>query len=247
MRLRHVVASELTKVVSTRSTRWTVGAMFATAPVLAVIVAATGSLQPDDTVLGASLTGAVLSQVLAGVFGALVLTSEYRTGSIAPTLTAVPHRARLFTAKAVVTAVVIAATSLPSVTVAHLLGRAMLDDEGYAPGEPWPALFGVAASITLVALLGLVAAALLRHTAGTVLVVVGVLLVPSMFGPLLGRYQRWLGGASPTGVLEKLTQTSDASPETVGSLGGFASLGIAAALAVAVGLVAGLWFERRDA
>lgn len=65
----------------------------------------------------------------------------------------------------------------------------------------------------------------LRHAVGAVVGVVAVLL-PSLFGPLFGDLQRWVAGATPTAALEKLTQTSDASPETVGSLGAWPSLAL---------------------
>ncbi|MFF9684387.1 hypothetical protein ACF1E6_33030 [Streptomyces bacillaris] len=60
---------EWIKFRSVRSTVWTTAAT-AVLPVLgAVFVAATGSLQPDDTVLGGSLTLSVVAQMLAAVVG----------------------------------------------------------------------------------------------------------------------------------------------------------------------------------
>lgn len=247
MSVRRAVLGELTKFASARSTVWSTVAMVAMVPVLAVVVATTGSLQEDDTVLGASLTGAVPAQMLAGVIGALTLTSEYRTGSIRTTLVAVPHRRRLLVAKAIVVAVITFAGSLVSVAGAYLIGRSMLAGDRYATGDAMPAVFGVAASITLVAVLGLALSAVIRHAAGTIAAVIAVLLLPSLFGPILGDYQRWLGGASPTGVLEKLTQTSDATHDTVGSLGAWPSLAAAALIIAGSSGAAALVFRRRDA
>ncbi|MDN3268047.1 hypothetical protein [Streptomyces sp. MA15] len=68
-------------------------------------------------------------------------------------------------------------------------------------------------------MLGLAIGTFVRHTAGAVAAVVSVPLLPSLSGPLLGGLRRWVAGAAPTAALEKLTQTSDASPEAVGSLG----------------------------
>lgn len=42
----------------------------------ALFVGAAESLQPDDTVLGGSLTGAVLGQFAAAVFGVLVVSEQ---------------------------------------------------------------------------------------------------------------------------------------------------------------------------
>ena len=55
-------------------------------------------------------------------------------------------------------------------------------------------------------------------------VVVAVLLLPSMLGPLLGGWERWVAGASPVAALQKLSQSSDAAPDAVGSLGAWPSL-----------------------
>ena len=52
------LASEWAKFRTVRSTRWTLAAMAAFVLGIAVFVGATSSLQPDDTVLGGSLTGA---------------------------------------------------------------------------------------------------------------------------------------------------------------------------------------------
>lgn len=60
----------------------------------AVFIAASGSLQPDDTVLGGSLTLTVVAQMLAAVVGALVASGEYSSGTIRTTFAAAPAGAR---------------------------------------------------------------------------------------------------------------------------------------------------------
>lgn len=46
-----------------------------------------------------STTGLALAQLAIGVLGVLVITSEYSTGAIESSLTAVPRRGRLLAAK----------------------------------------------------------------------------------------------------------------------------------------------------
>jgi ABC-2 type transport system permease protein len=76
---------------------------------------------------------------------------------------------------------------------------------------------------------------------------VGVILLPSLIGPLLGDWQRWAAGGSPTAALQKLAQSSDAAPEAVGSLGAWPSLWLVCSYP-AVTLAAAAWLlERRDA
>ncbi|WP_420075694.1 ABC transporter permease [Streptomyces sp. JL3001] len=241
--LPQALAHEWIKFRSVRSLVWTTVAA-AVVPVLgAVFVAATGSLQPDDTVFGAGLTLSVPAQMLVAVAGALVITGEYGSGTIRTT----PRRATVLAAKAALLASLTYVSALVSCALAHVVGDALLDHDRYAQGEPLPALFGIAASFTLAALLGLAVGTLVRHSAAAVIAVLGVLLLPSLLGPLFGDAQRWIAGSSPTATLQKLTQTSDATAETVGSLGPWPSLLLVAICTAALLLLAALTLRRRDA
>ncbi|MCD9900817.1 ABC transporter permease subunit [Streptomyces sp. MT29] len=244
---REALSYEWIKFRSVRSTVWTTAAT-AVLPLLgAVFVAATGSLQPDDTVLGGSLTLSVVAQMLAAVVGALVISGEYSSGTIRTTFAAVPRRSTVFAAKAALVAAVMYVLALLSCSAAHLVGDAMLPAGRYAQGEPLPALFGIAASFAVAAVLGLAVGTLVRHSAGAVTTVIGLLLLPSLFGPLFGNAERWIAGLSPTAALEKLTQTSDATADTVGSLGPWPSLLLVTACTTSLALAALVLLRRRDA
>jgi ABC-2 type transport system permease protein len=245
--VRRALAFERAKFWSIRSTVWTLVAAGLVSPVFAVVVAATGSLQPDDTILGASLTAAGLAQVMAAVVGALTMTSEYGSGSIQPTLLAQPKRGTVLVAKAVVVAESLFVMALVSCAAAFGLGRLLLDGDAHATGDPWPALLGIAATLAAGGVLGLALGAIVRRSAGTVAAVVGVFLLPSLVAPLFGDLERWIGGASPAAALEKLTQSSDATPEMVGSIGGWPSLGLAVGLTLVVLAVSGRLLAARDA
>ncbi|MFD7511299.1 ABC transporter permease [Streptomyces sp. NPDC059853] len=239
------LAYEWIKFRSVRSTVWTT-AVAAVLPVPgAAFVAATGSLQPDDTVLGGSLTLTVPAMMLAAVVGALVMSGEYGHGTLCTSFAAVPRRGMVLAAKAVLVAGVLYVLALPAVTCAYLVGDAMLE-EGYAQGEPMPALLGVAAAFSVAGLLGLAAGTLLRHAAGAVTTVLAVLLLPAMFGPLFGDAQRWVAGMSPTAALEKLIQSSDATAEAVGSLGAWPSLLLVTGYAALALTAAAALLRRRD-
>ncbi|CAH9414544.1 ABC transporter permease subunit [Streptomyces globisporus] len=240
------LAYEWIKFRSVRSTVWTTVAT-ALLPVLgAVFVATTGSLQSDDTVLGGSLTLSVVAQMLAAVVGALVMTGEYSSGTIRTTFAARPRRSTVLAAKAALVAGVMYVLALASCTLAYLLGDALLPEGRYAQGDPLPALFGIAASFAVAAVLGLAVGTLVRHSAGAVTTVIGLLLLPSLFGPLFGDAERWIAGLSPTAALEKLIQTSDAAADTVGSLGPWPSLLLVAAYTTALALGALVLLRRRD-
>ena len=71
--------------------------------------------------------------------------------------------------------------------------------------------------------------------------------IEKLLGPLFQDWQRWVVGASPTSVLQKLSQSSDAAPEVAGSIGAWPSLWLVCGYA-AVALAADAWMLRvRDA
>jgi signal transduction histidine kinase len=131
---REALASEWTKIRTVRSTVWTLVVMAALTIAFAVFVGFTKSLQPDDTILGGSLTGAVSGLIAAGVFGVLAISGEYGTGLIRATLTACPRRVTVLAAK---TAVVAASA------------RGHLSDWSAAtPGPYWRSAHGSSAAAT---------------------------------------------------------------------------------------------------
>lgn len=241
------VGFEWVKFRTARSTVLTAVALAAWFPVMAVIVAATGSVQPDDTILGASvLGGAAGAQLTAAALGATFVTGEFRSGMIRTTLTACPRPLVVLAAKATVVAGVVFAVTLPAAAAAFGLGRAMLDTDAYGVGDPFPALVGVVLAITAIGVLGVAIGAVVRQAAGAMAAVVAVVLVPGMVAPLLENVERWVGGASLNGVLAKMAQSSDATPETVGSLTAWPSLGVVAAYTAAAILLAVGALRARD-
>lgn len=243
-----MVRAEWVKVRTALATILLPAAVTVVTIALAAVVALTGSLQPDDTVVGASITaGGTLGLLLAGVFGALVMAGEFGTGMIATTLAASPRRGRVLGSKAVVTAGVLGAAGLVGTVGAVTVGRLLLAGSTHAAGSLAPEALGLAAVVSLAGLLGLAVGSVVRHPGGAVAVVLGLLLAPLLVGPLLGRLQPWVAGIAPTGVLMKLAQSSDAVPAAVGTLGGWPSLGVLAAYVVIALALAALVLDRRDA
>lgn len=160
---RQALAAEWIKFRSVRSTVWTTVATAVVPVAGAVFVAATGSLQDDDTVIGGSLTLAVVAQLLAAVVGAMTVTGEYGSGTIRTTLAANPRRGTVVAAKATLVAGLMYVVALVSCTLALLAGDLLLADR-YAAGDPLPALFGIAGSFAVAGLLGLAVGTLVRHS-----------------------------------------------------------------------------------
>ncbi|CAM5713750.1 ABC transporter permease OS=Streptomyces microflavus OX=1919 GN=Smic_25050 PE=4 SV=1 [Streptomyces microflavus] len=127
-----------------------------------VFVAATGSLQPDDTVLGGSLTLSVVAQMLAAVVGALVLGEQQRHHP--DDLRSRPAPVHGVRGQGGPVAGVMYVLALLSCSTAYLVGNAMLPEGRYAQGDPLPALFGIAASFAVAAVLGLAVGTLVRHS-----------------------------------------------------------------------------------
>ena len=128
-----------------------------------------------------SLTGILFGQLAIGILGVLVMSAEYGTGTIRSTLAAVPNRPLVLGAKTVVFGVVALVVGEVTSLAAFLIGQALL-------GEPTPhatlsqpgVLTAVAGSGLYLAVLGLLAlgiATIVRHTAGSIAVFVGLLLV----------------------------------------------------------------------
>ncbi|MCD0449425.1 ABC transporter permease subunit [Actinocorallia sp. API 0066] len=238
--------AEWTKARTVRGVFWIAVAMVLVTPGLAVFVGATESLQPDDTILGGSLTGAVIGQVLAAALGALVISDEYGDGLIRSTFLADPGRVRVLAAKAVVVAVPVYVLSLLSGYGAFLVGDAFLSGAGFEAGSLMPELLGVALCFAGAGLIGLTLGTALRHTAGAISAATALILLPSLVGPLFGDLQSWVSGASPTAPLRKLAQSSDATAETMGSLPAWPSVAILAAYTFAALGFAALLLRRRD-
>ncbi|MFD3651893.1 ABC transporter permease [Streptomyces sp. 24-1644] len=161
-----------------------------------------------------------LLMVLAGTVGALAVFGEYTTGLIRTTFAAVPARAAVMAARASVLTVVMLVLGTVVAGASFGVTQAILrDHHGLSIGDPG-ALRAVVASALLApvcALIGMAFGALVRHAAGAVVAVVGVLLLlPALF---LGETYRWvkeIGNAMPLTSWQALVQNParDYNPDT---------------------------------
>ncbi|MEV6445183.1 ABC transporter permease [Amycolatopsis sp. NPDC051716] len=128
-----------------------------------------------------SIRGYVLAQLVLGVLGVLIVSGEYGTGMVRATFSAVPTRLPVFWAKAVMFAVVSFVVGTVTAFAAFLGGQAFLSSQHIetslsAPGV-FRAVFGVGLYLTVVGLLGVALGWLIRHTAGAIATLFGLLLV----------------------------------------------------------------------
>ncbi|MGW2230952.1 ABC transporter permease subunit [Streptomyces formicae] len=151
-----------------------------------------------------------LLMVVAATVGALSVVGEYASGLIRTTFTAVPDRRAVVAAKASVVAAVLCVLGAVVAGVSFGVTQALLRDEGgLSVGDPG-ALRAVAASALLApvcALVGMALGALVRHAAGTVVAVVGVLLLlPALFQGDTYQWVKEIGDAMPLSAWERLVE-----------------------------------------
>ena len=203
-----ILRSEFCKLRSVRSTFWTLGAAVVFNVALAALGAIflPGALSPDEKatvdVTRLSLAGIHLSQIAFGVLGVLVITSEYRTGMIRATLSAVPQRRLVLAAKAIVFAATALIIGIISSFAAYFAFQAFLTDDSLQSsiGDPGVlrAVTGGGLYLTVLGLLGLGLGVIIRASAGAIAALFGLLFVPPILLQLLPRsWQTTIGPYTP--------------------------------------------------
>jgi ABC-2 type transport system permease protein len=190
--VRRAIRAEWAKTWSDPGTGWLLGTLIAlTVAVSAVAIGtarcpAAGCGQDPARI---SLTGVYLGQAVAALVG-----SEYGTGMIRVSLTAIPRRDRLLAAKAVVLAGPVLAASAAAAGASMLAGWLVLPGHGFtaahgfdlASGATWRAAGGAALYLMLVAVLGLGVTSVVRDSAAAIGIVLGLLYLFPVVAGLVG-------------------------------------------------------------
>jgi ABC-2 type transport system permease protein len=206
-RAHDVLAFEWTKLRSVRSSYWTL--LIAAAVTLGVtaIVAQSFASTPAsphgaaaDPLASSFLGYAEYTVLPVTVLSVLVFTSEYTSGLIATTFTAVPSRLAVLTAKAAVTGAVALAAGELLAFACFFLTQAILSTHHRGLSLSHPAVPGAVlaagCALTACALVGVGLGAIIRHTAGAIAAAVAViyllavlcLILPSPWRTRLGRF-----------------------------------------------------------
>jgi len=254
-----VARSEWTKIRSLRSTSWTF-------LVTAVLTIGLGSLfalgrtsrprgrdpiTASFNAAGFPFNALFLAQLAIGVLGVLIITTEYSSGMIRTTFTAVPQRGLVLAVKAVIFACVTLVVSVMTTFVTFFASQAILNrgavKYGVSLSSPHALriVIGAALYMTVCALLGVALGALLRSTAAAITALAGLLFIlPIVMNFLPVSWHRdaiaqWLPSNAGMQIIEKVTQPLQFSPWVgLAVFAGWVVLAFAAALVL---------LRRRDA
>jgi ABC-type transport system involved in multi-copper enzyme maturation permease subunit len=251
------VRSEFTKLRSVRSTYWTLLALaVATIGIGGLISWGTEShwtnmSAADRATFDAtstSLTGLFLGQLVIVVLGALIITSEYSTGMIRTSLTAMPRRQVVYAAKATVFTAVALVIGLVTSFISFFLGQALLHSTNASVTLSQPnVLRAVIGGGLFVAACGLFAfgiGAILRHTAGAITAGIGLLFVLPIFSQFLpssirADVQKFLPSAAGSDIWTTQPQAH--------FYGVWTEFAIFLGYTVILVIIGGLLFRKRDA
>jgi ABC-2 type transport system permease protein len=253
----HAVRSEWVKFRSLRSLAWTtltvvvlmagLGALFSLGRGREVGDRAPADQAGFDPTL-TSLSGILLAQIAVAVLGVLVITSEFASGTIRPSVAGVPRRARLLGAKASMLALVAFLVGTVAGLLAFVLGQPIIGGQdapsaALADDGVLRAVVGTGLYLGATGLLGLALGALIRSTAGALTIVIVVMLTVPIFSSLLPQaaaewVTKWWPSLAGMQILTVVQDPSLLMPwQGLGVLACFVAVVLGAAFAV---------FVRRD-
>lgn len=182
------VRSEWIKVRSLRSSFVLVGTSIAAMTAVGmlgaggiVLAAADGQPVTDESVYSMPVAGLSFGQLLLAALAVLLVSSEYGTGMIRSTLTAAPGRVQVLLAKAGVAGGIGAVVGSAGAFATYFAIQPILGQEDleFALDSPdrWLSLAATGLYLAFVAVLALAVGTLLRHSAGSIVSVIGLLFV----------------------------------------------------------------------
>ena len=252
--LPNIARSEWTKLRTVRSTYWTAAvavlATVAAGPLICARLAWLlnhGQAQPGDfDPTTTSLDGFYLAQLAAGALGVLVISSEFGTGMIRATLTAVPQRIAVLAGKAAVFTTATLALGEIMAFAAFGAGQAFLAhaNAGVSLADPdvFRAVAGAGLYLAAVGLLGFALGALIRHTAGALSAFFAVLFAPSIIVDILPTSWHTAINYMPANAGSQIF----AVQQTGGALPPWTGLGLLFLYVALLLLAAAVLMQRRD-
>jgi ABC-2 type transport system permease protein len=258
--MRPALHAEWTKLRTVASPLWLLLGMIAATVVFSagatsVVTCLSAGCGGDMTKL--SLIGVELGQALAAILAVLVISGEYSSGMIRTTLTAMPRRATVFAAKAITLTGVVAVAGTTAVLGSLLAGRLILPRHGFTATRGYPALSladgptlrataGSILYLALIALLSLGIAAIVRDSATSIGLILGLLYLLPVISQVIGNphWQRLLQQIGPMSAGLAIQATINLHSLPVSP---WAGLGVTTGWAAAALVAGGLLIRKRDA
>lgn len=259
-----VLRGEWIKLTSLRSIRWSIIVMIVLswAGSLMMTLAFTGTelVTPETmpTLIAQSATfSSNITVLIMGVLGVLAVTSEYSSGMILSSLSAVPKRTPMLAAKATAVALLALVVGALSIIGSGLIAALVFGESALAVLiEPavLASMFGTIAYLMLATLLALGIGALLRSGAGAIAVVVVLLFISTLVFQILTmtgwawvpQVAEWLPADLGYELSSSPLMPADAPAEMLG-VGYWPALGGLVAWAVAALVPAAILLKTRDA
>ena len=248
-----VLRAEWLKLRTVRSTWWTLIATFVLGAGLTVLLCWANadwlaSADADESPGSFITWGMMIAQITAVVLGALVVTTEYGTGMIRSTFAAVPARGRVLAAKSLLLVTVLFVVGTVTALVGYAGGNYFLDREGIGmalEGGVLRAMYGSGLYLAGIGLFTVAVGFLLRHTAGTISVVLALMLIlGNMVNLVPGTFGEWLTKLMPGNAGSVVSTPVPFNPDLLGPWAGLAVF--AGETAVLLG-AAYVVLRRRDA
>lgn len=188
-----VIRSELAKLTALRTSWWLSVVTIGLGAFIAGSVAFSYAFfqgMDDQGMLGTAdavalttqgLTGAYLAMILLGALGVIAISTEHTTGAIRSSLAAVPQRSLLLVAKVIALAIWTAVVAAVLILISHLL-MAMITQpvsiaEPFTNGDVALGYVTTWAVIVLTSLMGFGLGALLRSSAGGIVLLAVIMFV----------------------------------------------------------------------
>ena len=261
-----IVKSEWIKLRTLRSTLWaliiTVVVMVGFSLLLAAFAhnfatprAATPDGRPPS--VGMSSTevvelvntfGYYFAELVVAVLGVLLITGEYGTGMIRSTMAAVPKRIPALVAKYIVVGVTTFVVSAFAIAISYLVTKPILAPDNLnaaLSGQIVRVFLGCALYLSLISLFALAIGAMMRHSAGAISTVLGILLLVPIILGILSNFVSWADNITkwlPTEVGGRMMATTTQS----GDLTPWQGFGMLALYVVVLGIASAALLRRRD-
>jgi len=248
-----LLLAEWIKLSSVRSTWWTLATTVVLGAGLSILMCWgnadwLASADADESAGSFITWGMMIAPVMAVIIGALAVTTEYGTGMIRSTFAATPIRGRVLAAKMVVLAVVMFVVGTLTALIGYFGANPFLENEGIGlalEGDVARAMYGSGLYLAGIAVMTAAVGFILRHTAGTISVVLALLMVVGNMVMLVpGDLGDWLTKLMPGNAGSVIATPDPFNPFLLDAWPGLAVFG--AEIAVLL-VVAWVLVRRRDA